>query len=185
MKRADIEKARAELNHALDALEDGAGQEVWGPGRVIARLAKRALKEPAATHAEGALADASDTAYNVLHLRARVDLIDAIRRLAPLFLEMRLEKLEKERDEFEARMKAWKDIAMLPGRTIFIPPAHEERSALRGDVIARCNEASLKLAESPATQAEEPPRCCDCGALLFTVPDGFGYEYDCLSCSSK
>lgn len=84
--------ARRELAHALEALADGAGHEVWGPGPVITRLSKRALKEPAVSLAVEALEAAVMASHDLLGAIKRDEGLSAIRALAPVFLELIITK---------------------------------------------------------------------------------------------
>jgi len=79
------DKARRELAHALEALEDGAGRSEWGPGPVLMRLGIRS----------GAAADAFTCAalatHDLLLRTSRPAVIHAIRVLAPVFLELAID----------------------------------------------------------------------------------------------
>lgn len=87
-RERDDEAARAELKHALDALGDGAGAKQWGPGPVIAKLSKRNAM------ACEAFEMATMVTHDLFCLVKREDAMPAIRRLAPVFLEMLLERQE-------------------------------------------------------------------------------------------
>lgn len=84
MNQRERDEAKRELQHALDALDDGAGRELWGPGAVLDRLAWRD------GHAYAALYVTSGTLYNLLGLRTREQCIRGCRALAPVMLDLLL-----------------------------------------------------------------------------------------------
>ncbi len=97
MTDSEKDQARRELAHALDALKDGAGQEVWGPGVVGAKLWDRS------SNAGWAFDEAANTVframrYGRLHEGGPLTdveggpFIENMRKLAPVVLELLLDE---------------------------------------------------------------------------------------------
>lgn len=74
-------EAKEALKHALDALGDGSGHEVWGPGPVGAKLHEHSPL------AGLAFDTAAVTAVQLAHT-GRHRMTATIRRLAPVLLEV-------------------------------------------------------------------------------------------------
>jgi hypothetical protein len=96
MTKTEAERARRELQHALDALGDGAGAEEWGTGSVAERLNARAWDAlTVAQHKPVALASHAfvTAAYVSVKLRTRTrdQVISCMRKVAPVLLEVLIE----------------------------------------------------------------------------------------------
>lgn len=111
------EVARRELAHALEALGDGIGHETWGPGPVINRLCKRVLKEPAVQLAVEALEAATMATHDLLHRVKREDALGGIRRLAPVFLELIIEKDEERQAKASVKSGLWRALTAYAAQT--------------------------------------------------------------------
>ena len=85
MSECSPDVARRELAHALEALDDGAGHEEWGPGLVLVRLDSRNML------ASEALQCAIMSTHDLLMRTSRPGVIRALRVLAPVFLELIIE----------------------------------------------------------------------------------------------
>lgn len=83
MGKSERERARRELQHALDALSDGAGQELWGPGMLHPQLARR-------SHLAATAFRLSYRAACSLGQYEPAASIAAMRKLAPVMLEILL-----------------------------------------------------------------------------------------------
>lgn len=88
---SEKEAARAELRHALDALEDGAGQEWWGTGSVLERMGERrawrlGAERRATTRAMQAFSHASALSAQV-GAGTVLQAISFMRRVSPAVLE--------------------------------------------------------------------------------------------------
>lgn len=181
--------ARRELTHALEALGDGIGHETWGPGPVIERLSKRELKEPAVRMATEALEAATMASHDLLHRVKRDDALSAIRRLAPVFLELIIEKDDGEKPRYQIRAFS---------NMFGAAPKPQSRAA--AGINARIDEVSRMFRESnermakaimPRGSIAEPPmaktrRCVGCGiadydepSVMHPRPDGFARCNDC------
>lgn len=93
--KSDTERAFADLGHALDALGDGVGQQVWGPGPVITRM-MLAHKHVLAVSAMNMAASAS---CNMLLTRSPPRMIREMRTLAPVLLGLLLSSEEEDTEE--------------------------------------------------------------------------------------
>jgi hypothetical protein len=74
-------EAKEALKHALDALGDGSGHEVWGPGPVGAKLHEH-------SKLAGMVFDMAAIAAVQLQHTGRVRMTATIRKLAPVLLEV-------------------------------------------------------------------------------------------------
>jgi hypothetical protein len=170
--------ARRELAHALEALADGAGHVTWGPGHVITRLSKRALKEPAVSMAVEALEAATMASHDLLGAVQRDDALPAIRALAPVFLDLIIAKDERAP---KPAPNPWRKL--FPVQPITREQAHSAsrfeqlaRAALSGDVTGLrlcpviappkvCIGCGLRSADEPSVlypRSDGFPRCSDC-----------------------
>ncbi len=96
MTDSEKDQARRELAHALDALGDGAGKEVWGPGVVGHKLLQRDAR------ASLAFDLASATVWRAMRHFAQIyaelskeeqpKFIANMRKLAPVVLELLLDE---------------------------------------------------------------------------------------------
>ncbi len=69
------------LQHALDALSDGSGHAIWGPGPILCKLDK--VSAPAAS----AFELSTQVAMKMHHL-GREKMIATMRAIAPVLLEV-------------------------------------------------------------------------------------------------
>jgi len=97
MGKAERERARAALEHALAALGDGAGREIWGPGVVGEKLWAKAWTQraegwlPATPLGQAALAfDVSAQVAWKLGKDDPAEMYAAMRKVAPAILEVLL-----------------------------------------------------------------------------------------------
>lgn len=99
MTRTESNAARRELEHALDALTDGSGHEQWGPGVVGSMLNERNFHahmafDRAAQVIFGEEVDACHYKNELANMALnRSRFIAAMRRLAPIILDIRLAAL--------------------------------------------------------------------------------------------
>ncbi len=98
MGKAERERAKAALEHALAALGDGAGREIWGPGVVGQKLWEevRDKREPGTGLQRSPLGQAGvafDTSAQVAYkmgFLAPAEMYAAMRKIAPVLLEVLL-----------------------------------------------------------------------------------------------
>lgn len=78
--------AHQELGHALDALGDGSGHDEWGPGPVGWTLWQRSA------YAASALDLSTQVAVKLVAEVEPATMIPVMRKLAPIFLNLLLER---------------------------------------------------------------------------------------------
>jgi hypothetical protein len=98
MTKTEAERARRELQHALDALGDGAGRDLWGPGVVGQQLHQRVWGWDGETYTYCPRLFKVATAFDVsAQLAVRLDHVHpetmyaCMRKVAPVLLEVLIE----------------------------------------------------------------------------------------------
>lgn len=98
--KSDTDRAFADLNHALAALGDGAGNETWGPSAILHRMGVKH------DHAVTAFGHAAFISYNLMGMRTPSRVIGQMRVLAPVLLQLILDAEEGDGEELAALFKS-------------------------------------------------------------------------------
>lgn len=91
--KSDTGRAFADLDHALAALGDGAGHEVWGPGEIINHMGCKDWR------AAAAFSHAASVSFHLLNTRTPARMIAEMRTLAPVLLGLLLSAEETDAEE--------------------------------------------------------------------------------------